>query len=279
MSGVKEAEDQKQVLDSLRFEGLSRQSRLLERQERIAEYVLEQGSVAAKDLASMFNVSLMTIHRDLDELERQGVLRKLRGAAEAQPSSLFESNVRYRLRVAIAEKEALSRYALSKITPGQAVMLDDSTTALPLARLLPSLAPLTVITNFVAAIRELSGVKGINLISLGGEYLPNHDAFTGVVCEAAIASLRADVLVMSTSAVSGCTALHQEQEIVRVKRTMIASAKRRILLVDHTKLGKVALHHLAPLQDFDLLVVDEDADQETMEELEECPVPFEIAPL
>lgn len=279
MSRVRETEEQEQSLDPLGLGGLSRQSKLLERQENIAEHVLEYGSVAAKDLSLMFNVSLMTIHRDLDELERQGVLRKLRGVVEAQPSSLFESNVRYRLRVATAEKEALSRHALSKIKPGQAVMLDDSTTALPLARLLPTLAPLTVITNFVAAIRELSGVKGINLISLGGEYLPNHDAFTGVVCEAAIASLRADVLVMSTSAVSDCTALHQEQEIVRVKRTMIASAKRRILLVDHTKLGKVALHHLAPLQDFDLLIVDEDTDQTTIDELRECPVPFEVAPL
>ncbi len=216
------------------------------RQERIAEHVLQQGSMSAKDLASMFAVSVMTIHRDLDELERQGVLRKFRGAAEAQPTSLFESNVRYHLRAARREKEALARIAIDQVEPGQSVMLDDSTTTLPLARLLKDVTPLTVITNFMQGIQELRGAKGINLISLGGEYLPGHDAFGGVTCESAIASLRADVLFMSASAVSGCNALHQEQETVRIKRAMLASAEKRVLLVDHGKLGKAALHQLAP---------------------------------
>lgn len=241
--------------------------------------MLQHGSVAAKDLGALFNVSLMTVHRDLDELERQGVLRKFRGYATAQPSSLFESNVRYRIRTARAEKEALSRFALTQAEPGQSIMLDDSTTTLPLASLLVTKAPVTIITNFGMTINELSGTKGVNLISLGGEYLPSHDAFTGVVCEAAIASVRADVLFMSVSAVSGCAALHQEQEIVRVKRAMIASAQRRVLLVDHTKFGKVALHHLASLQDFDLVVVDSGIDEVLLNKLRECLVPFKVVPL
>ena len=76
-----------------------------ERRERIAEIVLTNESVSARDLASRFDVSVMTVHRDLDELERQGVLRKIRGGATPQPSSLFESNVRYRLATAKAERK------------------------------------------------------------------------------------------------------------------------------------------------------------------------------
>lgn len=248
------------------------------RQEQIAEHVLRHGSVSAKELSSIFGVSVMTVHRDLDELERQGVLRKLRGAAEPQPSSLFESNVRYRLRAAKAEKEALARHAIKKIAPGQAVMLDDSTTALPLVALLHTVAPLTVITNFAMGIRELSMVKGITLICLGGEYLAGHDAFTGVVCETAVASLRADILFMSTSAISGCVAMHQEQEIIRTKRAMLGSAEYRVLLMDHHKLGKVALHRLAHLDEFDLVIVDSGVDKAQLAELRECNTPVEIAP-
>lgn len=250
----------------------------VERRERIGAIVLANESVSARELAARFDVSLMTIHRDLDELERQGVLRKTRGGATPQPSSLFESNVRYRLATARDEKAALARYALTLIEPGQAVLLDDATTTLALARLVPTIAPLTVITNYLATIQVLHDVPGIRLIALGGEYFPSHDSFMGIVCEGAISSLRADVFFMSTSAVSQGIAYHQEQEIVAIKRAMLRAASRSILLIDHAKLGKTALHRLAPLSDFDLVVVDDGVDAAGLRALEEAKTPFAIAP-
>lgn len=261
------------------LDSIAGKAKPIRRQEQIAEYVLRHGSATIKGLTEMFDVSLMTVHRDLDELERQGVLRKFRGHVTAQPSSLFESNVRYRLATGRAEKEALAQFALKQIESGQSVMLDDSTTALALAKLLPNKAPITIVTNFMMMLNELSGEKGITLISLGGEYVPSHDSFNGVVCEAAIASVRADILFVSVSAVSNCIAFHQEQEIVRIKRAMMASARRCVLLVDNSKFGKVALHQLAPLRDFDLVVVDAGVSETHLNELRECSVPFEVVPL
>lgn len=252
---------------------------MVQRQSRIADHVFEHGSAQIKDLTELFGVSLITIHRDLDELERQGMLRKLRGYVTAEPSSLFDSNVRYRLTAAIPEKEALAAFALTQVEPGQSVLLDESTTALMVAKLLPSKAPLTVITNFLLILDELNEVKGIDLISLGGEYLPFLVAFGGEVCQASLAAVRADVLFMSTSAVSGCVALHQDQRTMAGKRAMMTSAERRILLVDHTKFGRVALHKLAPLQDFDLVVVDSRIDAAVLDELRKCAVPVEVVPI
>jgi DeoR/GlpR family transcriptional regulator of sugar metabolism len=259
--------------------GRSGSEKVIRRQSGIADFVFEQGSAAIKDLAELFDVSLITIHRDLDELERQGMLKKLRGYVTAEPSSLFDSNVRYRLTAAMREKEALARFALMQVEPGQSVLLDESTTALMVARLLPDKTPLTVITNFAMILNELNEVKGIDLISLGGEYLPFLAAFGGEVCQASLGVVRADVLFMSTSAVSDCVALHQDQRTMAGKRAMMAAAKRRILLVDHTKFGRVALHKLAPLGDFDLLVVDSGIDDASLKELKECSVPFEVVPL
>ncbi|QIN81499.1 DeoR family transcriptional regulator [Rubrobacter tropicus] len=253
--------------------------RVAERQARVAEYVLEKGSVGIKDLTDLFGVSLITIHRDLDELERQGLLRKLRGHVTAQPTSRFDSSVRYRLRTATAEKEALARSAAAQVRPGDSVILDESTTALMAARLLPEKSPITVITNFVMAMNELHGLRGVDLIMLGGEYLPALEAFGGAVCEASLSVVRADVVLMSTSAVSDCFALHQDQEIMRGKRAMMNSAKRRILLVDHTKFDKVALHRLAHLSDFDLVIVDAKVSEAQIQELQENEIPFEIASL
>jgi DeoR/GlpR family transcriptional regulator of sugar metabolism len=248
------------------------------RREQIAAIVLANESVSARELAERFAVSPMTIHRDLDELEEQGVLRKTRGGATPQPSSLFESNVRYRLATAREEKAALARYTLPLIEPGQAVLLDDATTTLALAPLLPEIAPLTVITNYLATIQILHDAPGIRLIALGGEYSPSHNSFIGIVCEDAINSLRADVFIMSTSAVANGIAYHQEQEIVAVKRAMLRAANRSILLIDHGKLGKTALHQLAPLADFDLVVVDDGVDAAGLRLLEEAKTPFAVAP-
>jgi DeoR/GlpR family transcriptional regulator of sugar metabolism len=249
------------------------------RQERISELVLERSFVEAKELAREFDVSLMTIHRDLDELEAQGVLRKVRGGATPLPSSLFESNVRYRLTVAAAEKQALARHAIAMIEPGQSIMLDESTTVLALARLLPSRVPLTVITNSLTVVQELKAVKEIHLIVLGGDYWPRHEAFCGLACEAAVAALRADILFMSTTAISGGIAFQPDQDMAIAKRAMIAAAAKRVLLVDHSKLGRVALHRLAALRDFDLVVVDDGADAAALRQLREAQVPFDVAPV
>ncbi len=257
-------------------DGKGGSERVIRRQEQIAEYVIRNGSAAVKELVELFEVSLITIHRDLDELERQGMIRKLRGYVTAEPSSLFDSNVRYRMRIAPKEKEALAHFALTQVEPGESVLLDESTTALAVARLLPYKAPLTVVTNFAMILNELNEVRGINLVSLGGEYLPFLGAFGGEVCHASLTAVQADVAFISTSAVSDCAALHQVERTMRGKRAMMQSAKRRILLVDHTKFGAVAFYRLAPLQDFDLVVVDSGISKDQLEMLENCSVPFEV---
>jgi DeoR/GlpR family transcriptional regulator of sugar metabolism len=246
------------------------------RHEQIAELVLTQPFVAAKELAERFGVSLMTVHRDLDELEARGVLRKVRGGATPLPSSLFESNVRYRLTVNGEVKQALAHAALPQIEPGQAVMIDESTTGLMLARLLPERAPLTVITNSLSVMQELRAERDIKLIVLGGDYWPRHEAFCGFAGEAAVSALRADLLFMSTTAISDGVAYQPDQDMAIAKRAMIAAAARRVLLVDHTKFGRVALHRLAPLSDFDLVMTDDGLDEAGLRQLREAQTPFEI---
>jgi DeoR/GlpR family transcriptional regulator of sugar metabolism len=253
-------------------------SRPPERQREIAEYVVRNGSATAADLAERFGVSLMTVHRDLDELERRGVVRKYRGGVTAQPSSVFESNVAYRLGQATAAKEAIARAAVDLVEPGMAVMLDDSTSVLAVTRLLRDVTPLTVITNFLEIIRLVATWPDVRLIALGGEYNPLHDSFLGVPCVEAVEALRADVLFTSTSTVAGGFAYHQEQEIVLVKRAMLAAAQRRVLLVDHTKLGRVALHRVAPLTDFHTVVTDSGAPEELVRRMRDEGVPVVVAP-
>lgn len=239
------------------------------RQGDIAAYVLDVGQASASNLAERFGISLMTVHRDLDELERRGVVRKHRGGVTAQPSSVFESHLSYRLGQAALAKEAIAQEARKLVEPGMAIMLDDSTSALALAKLLGDAAPLIVITNFLEVIRLATTWEGTRVIALGGEYNPNHDSFLGVPCVEALSTLRVDLLFASTSTVSGGFVYHQEQEVVLVKRAMLNAAARKVLLADHTKLGRLALHRLAPLDSFDVVITDSGAPEEALREMRE----------
>ena len=118
------------------------------RQQRIVEHVLAQGSASAIELVELTGVSLMTVHRDVDELARRGVVRKYRGGVSAQPTSVFESHSDYRRTVRLAEKNAIADAALEMVEPGSSIMVDDSTTALALVRRLGEVGPLTVVTNY-----------------------------------------------------------------------------------------------------------------------------------
>jgi DeoR/GlpR family transcriptional regulator of sugar metabolism len=247
------------------------------RQERLAEFVLGRGRTTAQELAPMFGVSLMTIHRDLDELAARGVVRKFRGGVTAQPSGVFESNVAYRRKAMLTQKEAIARQAARHVEPGMSLILDDSTTAFALIPQLASSRPLRVGTNFLPAMRELSGLRGIGLTGFGGDYDPLHDSFLGVMCVEAVQSLRVDAAFVSTSALSGGFAYHQEERIVAVKRAMLEVAASRYLLLDHTKLGRTALHRLVPVEAFDVVIVDADADRDAVAALESGGVRVEVA--
>jgi len=244
----------------------------------MSEVVMAEGAVRIESLAERFGISLMTVHRDLDELESRGLLRKSRGVATALSTSLVESSDVYRLGQQNAEKEAIARTALEYIEPGQAIFLDDSTTVLHLAKLLRAKAPLTVITNVLTIMNELRAEPGISLVALGGNYYNWCSAFMGRMTNEAIGKLRADTLIMSTSAVTDDTCFHQVLETVDTKRAMFDAAARRILLVDHTKFERRALHVLAHLEEFDLVIVDHGMDPAGLSRLRAQGVDVVVAP-
>lgn len=228
---------------------------------------MAEGAIRIEQLAERFGISVMTAHRDLDELEGRGLLRKSRGVASAMSTALVESSDVYRAGRQFAEKAAIAQAALKLIEPGQAIIIDDSTTSLRVAEQLNSKSPLTVITNCLTVIDAVKGMRGITLLGLGGDYYNWCSAFMGGLTTAAIGELSADLFFMSTSAITNDIAFHQTQETVAVKRAMFESASKRILLADHTKFDHRALHAMLPLADFDAVIVDYATDATHVERL------------
>lgn len=240
-----------------------------QRQRRIIDRVVEQGFASVAELVEDAGVSVMTIHRDLDDLAGRGLLRRVHGGVSALPTGVFESSSEFRMQRQVEAKDALARTALTFVEPGMSVLLDDSTTALALARLLPSIGALTVITNYRQVLEVLIEEDDIAVIMLGGAYSRTHDSFIGVPEASGLATYAVDVSFQSTSTIDETRAYHQEQELVLMKRAMIEAGERSVLMIDGSKVGRRSLHRFAELAEFSDLVVTPDVPVQMREAMAE----------
>jgi DeoR/GlpR family transcriptional regulator of sugar metabolism len=242
------------------------------RRERVRREVLSDGFARVEELAARFDVSVMTMHRDLDALESEGWLVKIRGGATANPSALVEAGIRERTTAMRQEKAAIAELAGALLTHGQTVFLDDSTTVLALTPFLMAHPQMTVATNFMPAVQALGECRTVTLHVLGGQYHSRQQACQGMQTVQAIDRLHADVVFMSTTALSDGKLLHRSEATVMVRRAFLRNSAHSVLLVDHAKFGRPAPHVLCEVQEFDTVIVDDGIDPDDLEDLEtRCP--------
>jgi DeoR/GlpR family transcriptional regulator of sugar metabolism len=243
-----------------------------ERRREIVRLVQSDKTVQLDDLAERLGVSRMTIHRDLDLLEGRGLLRKERGGATAESSLLFESNFHYRIQIEAAEKRALAKTARAMIEPGNVIMLDDSTTTLAICDELETIEHVTVISNSLAVCEKLKSFPNVQLILTGGSYIDTLHGFYGLICEQTLSKLRADIAFLSASSAIGGALYHQDQEVVRMKRALMASAERKVLMLTAAKFHTRALNHFADFGEFDRVFIDRQLDAALAQKLRQSGV-------
>lgn len=237
------------------------------RREQVRRRVLGAGFARLEDLAREFEVSAMTMHRDLDALEAEGWLVKIRGGATANPSALVDAGVRERSTAMRAEKMAISELAARMINHGQTIFLDDSTTALGLVPAILATPPITLATNFLPVVAAVGDAPDIDLHLLGGQYHGSQESCMGLQTVDAIGRFRADLFFMSTTAVSAGKCLHRSEPTVAVRQAFMHNANRSVLLVDHAKFGRSAPHLLCSLDRFDTIVTDDGIDTQELADL------------
>ncbi len=226
-----------------------------ERQRHILERARRDGRVEVADLAEAFDVTYQTVRRDLTALEHHGVLRRLHGGAIPVERLKFEPALGRRDMT--PEKERIAEAALEEVPAGGTVLLDGGSTTGRLAEQL--LLDLTVVTNSVSIAMTLMPRSNIDLMLLGGRVR----ARTQVTVEGwvlqALEDTRVDVAFMAADGVSaehGLTTRGAAE--AQVKRAMIRSARRVVLLADHTKVGEEHFARFAALDEVDCVITDSD---------------------
>lgn len=247
-----------------------------DRRNSILALVNQAGTVPLEHLAQRYGVSRMTIHRDLDYLAGRGYLRKERGAATAEGSRLYESSFDYRFGVFNEEKQRLAQAARKLIGAGDVIMLDDSTTVLPMIDELEDIEMVTVITNSFAICQRVDRRPNIQVISTGGDFSPSLAGFYGHICEQSLLSMRADWAFLSAPSVIDTATYHQDQRVLRLKRVMMESADRKVLLVTADKFAVRGFYHSAALTEFDRVFVAGALDRTKIQHLRESGINLEI---
>lgn len=236
------------------------------RRDHVLDVVLDRQQVPIETLATLFDVSSMTMRRDIAALETKGFVLRRSGNAVAPPQLHVQTSAAFRRRAAVSSKEAVARTAAPLLSGAESVLVDDSTSVLPLISLLAEQAqePLTVVTNYLDVMRLTGGRSRLRAHLLGGDYVPDLDATFGNACVEAVGRWRVDVFAFSVPAVHTGICYHPLPNSVAVKKAMMAAADRSVLLLDHTKMPKTAPHLLCELSDVDAVVVDSEVDADQL---------------
>ncbi len=249
------------------------------RRQLILEYIQEHDIVEIDEISTRFDISIPTVHRDLIQLEEDGFLRKVRGGATSQHSGIFETSYHNRSRLFLEEKKRIAKYALRFISNDISMMLDNSTTALTMARMLGSFHGLTVITYFQEIIHELShNGYHVSVVSTGGELDRTHLTLVGPIVEATLKEMHVPIAFISTPAINPTLGImHPYSDECRRKQYIIQAADEVILLVDHSKFEKTALNIVTPLSKIKRIVTDRELDSEATRQILDQGVELHIA--
>ena len=229
------------------------------RQKQILQRAECEGEITIKALADVLGVSEMTIHRDVDVLQKQRYVYKKRGAVVYIENADRENTDFY-----AEEKRLIGIKAASLISDGQSVIFDNSTTAMECARMLDPSKKYTFYATGLETAAILSKYEKSVLYLSGGYYFPASRGFVGAQAEAFVSSLKVDVCIVGASGVSvedGITTPYPMH--TPLQKAIIAAANTKILVCDHSKFDKVAMEKICELGDIDVIVTDSEILEDT----------------
>jgi DeoR family transcriptional regulator, fructose operon transcriptional repressor len=227
-----------------------------QRWNELRALIRDNGVIRVDDLCRRLRVSAATVRRDLDQLERNGAVRRVHGGAVSVESRLEEPVFEDKTSLAAREKRRIAEAALAFIDAGDTVYLDGGSTVLELARLLRDRTNLTVVTNSLHAAHELAG-RGPRLIAIGGELRRLSQTLVGPLTRLLLEQLHLDKAFMGTIGFAlreGLTTTDPSEAFT--KKAVLDQTRQVIVLADSSKAGKVSFASAGGWERVHVLITD-----------------------
>ncbi len=229
----------------------------IERRNEILEKLQAERRVVVSELSQIYEVSEETIRRDLEKLVNDGFAIKSYGGAVINESINIDLPFNIRKNHNVIGKQYIAEAIASRIHDGESVMLDASSTAVYVAKALKGKKNLTLITNSIEIIVELFDVPDLTVLSTGGVSRGGSFALVGPQTDKMLRSYHVDKAVISCKGFDLSSGITDSDELLaNNKKTMLDSAKEKILAVDSSKLGKTAFTVVGMPEDITTVVTD-----------------------
>jgi DeoR/GlpR family transcriptional regulator of sugar metabolism len=239
------------------------------RHTQIRNLVNQNGQITVTELNAMLDVSEATIRRDLEEMDQLGWVRRTHGGAVRVERAEKEPPIFHRQKAEGDEKQRIAQAAAALIQPGQTVFLGSGSTVSAIVPHIQDM-PLTVISNSLPVINQLTSHENIELIVIGGQLRQSELSMVGHVAEQAIREFRADLVFMGMRAIDaehGFTSDYVAEAMT--DRAILKIAPRCVVVADHTKFGRVSTVFLASVTSVHTIISDDQLQPEIAAELQE----------
>lgn len=227
------------------------------RRREILSRLTADSYIEVKDLAVELHVDMSTVRRDLDILERDGLIQRTHGGARPVPGVTTDLPYSAKRAVRLKAKAAIARQAAAEVRDGDTVILDSGSTTYEIAVALRRHRQLSIITNDLRISTYVAGLDGFRLLVTGGELLGSVYTLVGDSAVGFLRGYAADWAFLGADAIdlrSGITNTNTRE--VPIKRAMIETARTTIVVADSSKFGHRALAKVADLAEIDAVITD-----------------------
>lgn len=248
--------------------------KLNDRQQQMLDHITREGELRVSDLKETYGVTEMTIRRDLERLEETGAVKRTFGGVIFVGKDIA---LQERTGLLIEEKARIGRHAASLVQPGDSIFIDGGTTTAQIARYLEPNRNVTVVTNALNVVTELSG-KGMPVLMTGGMHVEATNSLVGPVAAGMLAGMAFDRVFLGATGVSLEHGFSNSNIYeAEIKRIAIRQAKESNVVIDHTKFGANVLISFAPLSGVQRIITDAMPNDELALACRERDVLLEIA--
>ncbi|MBK1894325.1 DeoR/GlpR family DNA-binding transcription regulator [Chryseobacterium paridis] len=244
--------------------------KLIPRHNAILHELDKKDYVLVQELCEKYNVSSVTIRKDLNYLESLGLLFRNHGGASKHVRYAYEKNVDEKENINVEAKQSIAKAALKLIEENDCIILASGTTMHYLARMLVNFGRLTVLTSSLRVALELCNNPNINIIQLGGEVRKSSTSIVGSISETILSQFSCNKLFLGVDGIDmefGISTSNAAE--AHLNQLMIECSDKVMILADSSKLNKKGFGKIASLDKIDYLITDEGILEEDKKNLEE----------